>query len=308
MSNVFAGTNEYGFGGYELTDQILYNLKWWLDWSLLWESAFDLYRRSDESFLSTDESTLLPVFDERFNEGRVWNGVGGSWAWESGVEVAGDDPFRASGVYVDNVFYPLDTTGGLAHNIDYQHGRILFDNAVNPDSLVQAEYTSRRVHVAFADDPDFRVLIQRSISDQLTDSLPSGTPPKEHQIHLPAIFIEEKGGSGRGWQLGGGQIKTRELVFHIFAEHPGDRNLLMDWLDKQTRTTFTMADLNLLTFPLDEYGSVVDRVTNWPDMATDYPFKKLMVLDGRKRRLDSINPTFFRGRVEWEVEIFVGGI
>ena len=82
----------------------------------------------------------------------------------------------------------------------------------------------------------------------------------------------------------------------------------MDWLDKQTRTTFVMADLNKITFPFDEFGDIVPGITNWPDLIAAHPFRKLRVQDGTMRKLDSLNNDLFRARVTWEVEIDVGNI
>ena len=46
-----------------------------------------------------------------------------------------------SGVYVDDTFYPSDTTGTYSHKVDYFNGRIIFDNAIASTSKVQAEFS-----------------------------------------------------------------------------------------------------------------------------------------------------------------------
>ena len=301
----FKGTNEGGFGGYELTDQLQYNLKWFLDWGLLNRGAYSIYEYDSESWYDEDESKLHVVPDERYEQGRVWEGVGREWVWESGVSLGSGavDPFRVSGVYIDGDFYDKDSTGIYAHHIDYLNGRVVFDEPKSADDDIRAEYTRRSVHVGFADDVEFRTMMLNAVEEFLTDASTSGTPTREHQVWLPSIFIEVQTGKQRGSQLGGGQIKTRYVTFHIFADNPQDRNLLMDWLDYQTRSTFWMADLNNITFPFDEYGDIVDGTTNWPTMASANPWKRLRVMEGTLTTLNSLNSQLFRARVTWEVEI-----
>lgn len=310
MALTFKGINEGGFGGYELTDQLQYNLKWFLDWGLLNRGAYGIYEYDSESYYDDDESQLHVVSDERYEQGRVWEGAGREWVWESGVSLGSGaiDPFRVSGVYIDGDFYSTDSAGINRHHVDYLNGRIIFDEPKSSDDDIRAGYARRSVHVGFADDPEFRVLMKNAVEEFLTDSLPSGTTSREHQVWLPSIFIEANTGKQRGKQLGGGQIKTRYVIFHIFADNPQDRNLLMDWLDYQSRTVFWMADLNNITFPFDEYGDIVSGVTNWVNMVSDHPWKRLRTIDSTVSKLNSLNSQLFRARVTWEVEIDMDNI
>lgn len=310
MALTFKGISEGGYGGFELTDQLLYNLKFFIDWNLLNKGAYGIYEYNSESWYDDDESKLHLVPDERYEEGRVWEGIGRSWVWESGVFLSSGaiNPFRVSGVYIDGNFYPTDSVGINRHHVDYLNGRIIFDEPKNADDDIRAEYTRRSVHVGFADDLEFRTLMLNAVEEFLTDSSPSSTPSREHQTWLPSIFIEIGTGKQRGLQLGGGQIKTRYITFHIFADNPQDRNLLMDWLDYQSRSTFWMADLNNITFPFDEYGDIVSGVTNWVNMVATHPWKKLRVIDSTSTTINSLNSQVFRARVIYEVEIDMGNL
>lgn len=307
MSLTFKGIGVGGFGGYELTDTLQMNLKWFLDWGLLHNGGFEPIILGDQSAIRSDESRLRIVADERYLEGQVWAGYGKEWVWESGVAIDAP-PFRVSGVYIDGVFHPVGETGPYAFHVDYQNGRIIFDIPMGSGQTIQAEYCHRMVNVAPADHPDFRVLLQAAMTDFASGTEPSGTPIREHQVWLPSVFIDVDRGRQRGLQLGGGQIKTRNIVLHIFADKLGDRNLLLDWLDYQSRSAFHLADLNSVTLPFDQYGDVVPGATNWPGMATEAPWKKMRILNGECRKLPSFNPNIFRGRVEWLAEIDFGGI
>lgn len=306
----FKGINSGGFGGYELTDHLQYNLKWFLDWNLLNRGAYGIYEYDSASWYADDESKLHLVPDERYEAGQVWEGAGREWVWESGVSLGSGavDPFRVSGVYIDATFYPITSSGINSHHVDYLNGRIIFDEPKSADDDIRAEFARRSVHVGFADDREFRDMMLNAVEEFLTDSLPSGTTSREHQIWFPSIFIEVSTGKQRGMQLGGGQIKTRYVTFHIFADNPSDRNLLMDWMDYQSRTAFWMADLNNITFPFDEYGDIVSGVTNWVDMVSANPWKRMRVMDSNPQLINSLNSQIFRARVTWEIEIDFGNI
>ncbi len=308
----FKGANLGGFGGYELTDQLLYNIKWWIDWGVLNNGAFGIFQRGQDSFYDTTEAELHSVPDERFVEGTIWEGAGREWVWESGISVTSGEiqPFRVSGIYFNGTFHSQASVSGgvLGHHIDYQNGRVIFDQPQNSNDIIEAEFTTRSVHVSFADNPEFKVIMLDALEEFEQDLSPSGTPAREHQAWLPAIFIEVGEGRQRGLQLGGGQIKTRIINLHIFADNPSDRNLLKDWLDFQSRTSFVMADLNNITWPFDRYGDIVPGITNWPNIAASFPGQKIRLQDATSRNLNSLNSRLFRARVTWTVEIDVGGI
>jgi len=311
MALTFKGTNDGGFGGYDLTDQLLYNIKWWLDWGLAHQGAYGIYQYSDASYYDDDEAKLHLAFDERYPSGIVWEGAGREWIWESGISVASGDiaPFRVSGVYINGDFYPTaTTTGTYEHHIDYQHGRVIFENPQGVDEDIRVEYARRSVFVGFDDSEEFRTLMRDALEEFLGDAETVSKPVREHQVWLPSIFIGIDEGRQTGFQLGGGQIKTRVITAHVFADNPSDRNLLMDWLDFQSRAAFNMADLNDITFPFDEYGDVASGVTNWPDMATDHPYRKLRLQDATCRRINSLGGDLFMAKVQWEAEIDIGSI
>jgi hypothetical protein len=306
----FRGIGSGGFGGYELTDQLLYNLKYFVDWGIVNNGGYNNHNLGTESFYENDESQLKLAIDERYPSGQVWEGIGREWVWESGVTApsGGIDPINISGIYVNGVFYPRDTSGVYAHHIDYRHGRVIFDLPQSFDDTIQVEYSSRKVFVGFADSLEFQQLLLNALEEFLTDVTPSGTPSRDHQIWLPAIFIDLDRGKQEGLQLGGGQIKTRTVIFHVFADNPYDRNLLMDWLDYQTRKVFWTADLNAIPFPFDHYGDLESNVTNWLDLTSNYPWKKIRVTDGTVQKINSMNSKIFRAKVIWKVEIDIGNI
>jgi len=312
MSLTFKGVGIGGYAGYELTDQLLHNIKGWLDWGMLHHGAYNFYLKDQDSFFADNESRLHPAVDGRYPQNCVWEGVGAAgWVWESGVTPmsGGIAPFRVSGIYIDNTFISInDTSGPSRFHVDYLHGRILFEESQDPLSDIRAEYTSRSVFVGMADSRNFQNLMLESVEEFLSNTVPSGTASRDEQIWLPSIFIEVQSGSGRGLMLGGGQIKLRTIVLHIFADSAGERNLLLDWLDFQNRTAFVLGDINSMPQMFDEFGSIMPGITNPIDLQSQFPYRKLRIQDGTCKTINSLNTKLFRGQVRWNVEIDIGSI
>jgi hypothetical protein len=305
----FSKINKGGFSGYGLTDQIQYNLKFFLDQNFVAHGAYDLILNDSFSFHGDDENILKPISDRRYEDGRVWNGAGREWVWENVIPVVSGitPPFRVSGVIINDDFFDNNITGMFAHHVDYLNGRIIFDSPQDPTATVKAEYVRRNIFVGFADSKEFQHLLLDTIKEFFTDTEPEALPTRDNQIWLPAIFIEVDSGFQTGLELGGGQIKTRRVVFHVFAENEHDRNILLDILDFNSRKAFIMADLEKITWPFDEFGDVT-TVNNWEELINLHPYKKLRIIDGKYRKINSLNNNIFRGRIDWICEVDVGGI
>jgi hypothetical protein len=304
----FKGLEQAGYGGYSLSDQILINLRFWISQNLLTAGAYSIYRVGQDSFFANEEAVLRTVPDGRFPDRTVFEGVG-SFVWEQSGSVPADI-FRVSGVYVDGNFIPAtDTSGQFRHHIDYLNGRVIFDESVSINSTVAANYCSRGVSCGLADSREFEVIMLESIEEFLSNSgSPEATPSKEHSVWLPFVAIEVQSGRGRGLQLGGGQIKERVIVLHIFADTPGDRNFLLDTLDFQNRAAFWLGDMNSISLPFDEHGSVLPGTTNFIDLIDSHRWRKLRITEGSCKTINSLNTKLFRGQVRWSVEVDLGGV
>ena len=309
MSINFKGLEQNaGYGGYSLSDQILTNLRYWISQNLLNHGGFNIYVNGQDSFFAENESTLHYTPDARFPDRTVFEGVGREFVFESGVSIPAEI-FRVSGVYIDGNFIPTTDTGPYRHHIDYNHARIIFDEPVPENSIVSANYISRAIFVGLADSKNFQNLILESIEEFLSGAgFPSGTASRDEQIWLPSVFIEEQNTKGRGLQLGGGQIKEKTIVLHIIADTPGDRNFLLNALDFQNRSAFWMGDVNNIPPLFDEFGDVLPGITNFLDIASQYPYRKLRITDGSCKTINSLNTKLFRGQVIWRTEIDIGNI
>lgn len=303
----FKGIDAAGVAGYSLTDHILYSLKFWIDHNLVANGGFDIYRVGQDSFLANDEASLKYAPDERYPDRTVFESVGRGFIWEQGGTIP-SEVFRISGVYLNEIFVPVTDTGPNRFHVDNINGRVIFDESVAVDDIISANYCSRAIYTGFSDSKEFQLLMLDSIDEFLRGETPLSTPSKEHQVWLPAIFLSLDSGTGRGLQLGGGQIKERIITLYIFANDNGYRNLLMDFLDFQNRAAFNIINLNETTLPFDQYGDIIPGTTNFIDLMTANPYRKMRITEGTCKVLNSLNSNLFRAKVVWKCEIDMGGI
>ena len=146
-----------------------------LDYGLLELGAFT----SVEFVAATSGYTNLErVADSRYGSSRVYEGLGSSWVWESGVNVVPANtnaPFQVSGIYIDNVFNNISGVGPNSFNVDYANGRIIFDADITATN-VQCQYCFRDVEVAPVDSPKWKTLVDQYADrfDTLQELSPSG--------------------------------------------------------------------------------------------------------------------------------------
>ena len=133
------------------------NLIEFFDWSLLEKGNYFNSTLGELSPDSQDYSKLRLSKNENFTAGQAWEGFRENWVWQSGVNapsgyhdpIVGSDNLNPgiSGVWVDDTFYPSDTTGDYAHHVDYFNGRVIFDSAIPTGSKVQAEHSYKYINL-----------------------------------------------------------------------------------------------------------------------------------------------------------------
>ena len=143
-----------------LSNEIQDNMIEFLDWSLLGKGNYFNCTLGELSPNGSDYSKLRISSNQHYSSGQAWEGFRKNWVWQSGVTPP--DGMSApiisdsiaipgiSGVYVDDTFYPSDTTGAYSHKVDYFNGRIIFDNAIASTSKVQAEFSYKYINVVYA--------------------------------------------------------------------------------------------------------------------------------------------------------------
>jgi hypothetical protein len=202
----------------------------------------------------------------------VFEGLG-SWVWETGAVVPSGDPslFRPSGVSVGATFYPTASTSGTyAHYIDYLNGRVVFDNPIPANSSVKCEYCFRDVNFYLDDDIPWRRILTNYIEQyEHTPNLqPSGLSQilKQNRIMLPCVVIEAKNRGSRGLQLGGGEIDTNVVVYHIFSDSPSLTKNITDKISEQGSTGFRLFNSNSRPAIYNYDGSLSDDAEEYKNL------------------------------------------
>ncbi len=296
-----------------LNNELQDNIVEFFDWALLEKGNFFNIKKGLQSSRGQDYSELKTSTNNNFSAGKAWEGFRKNWVWQSGVSytpyplvgVDSDHP-GVSGVYVDDTFYPRDTTGDYAHNIDHFNGRVVFDNPIPTGSNVQAEFSYRYINVIYAQNVPFIRELQANTLDRTNTS--TVILPPEMRVQLPAIAIEViPRRTLKGYQLGGGQYVYTDVLFHCLAEDSYTRNKLVDIVSLQNDKTILTFDSNSLAtankFPRNGFGFLNPNALRYPDMIEDYHEFKLTFQNMVVQNMDTINTNFYAGIVRTTTEI-----
>jgi hypothetical protein len=263
----------YDFSESLLCDQLEANLITFFSWGLLNIGAFANVKYHGASPYIQDASRLRPISDKKFNSGQLWEGFRNDWIWESGVDYP-VQPIPISGVYVNGTFY-AGNHPTYGHKIDYPHGRIIFNNPISLNSVVNIEYSFRYYNIQSADAEWFREIMFNSFRVDDSKFLQYGSGVAEvlaqDHIQLPAIVVEVvPRRTFYGSELGGGQYINQDVLFHVFTENPWDRKKLLDIITYQNDRTLWLFDKNIMAqqdrYPLDYNGSIRPGAITYPVM------------------------------------------
>jgi hypothetical protein len=301
-----------------LNNEIQDNLIEFLDWGLLEKGNYFNVTLGETSPKGYDYSKLRLSSDDRYASGTVWEGFRENWIWQSGVDytpapiVDDNNPYPGiSGVYIDSIFYPIDTTGIYAHTVDYYHGRVFFDSPIPTGSTVQAEYSYKWINVVYAKEvPWIRDIQYRTydLSNEFFTGKGEWDQPPEVRFQLPAIAVEVVPRRAlRGFQLGGGQWINTDVLFHCIAEDENTRNKLVDIVSLQNDKTLYRFNSNTIAasgdFPLNYKGMTTSGALRYPDLVNTYPGGKAWLTNASVQGMDTINSNLSAGIVKLTFEV-----
>lgn len=292
------------------------NFKLFFDWSFLKIGAwFDATIPNSGTIYGNlnPPSKLLLVDDPSYIDGQVWQGIRKDWVWESGVSYSGNIPINISGCYVNNAFVPYEDS---IFHVDYPQGRIVFDTAKPKTSNIQINYSYRYVQVyRSSDSPWFNKIQYPSLDNSQSEiqQLSTGewSIAGNQRIQLPAIVIESVPRSrSRPYELGNSSLwLEQDIVFYILAENKNDRNKLLDILRLQQDITMVLFNTNKLAqdnnYPLNYLGDKNNQL-NYPNIISQYFWKKCFIKNVELIEMDSITPNLFQGAARATVEIISG--
>lgn len=281
------------------TNELLDSIVEWLDWGLLHKENYFNVSLGELDHNGEDVSLLRLSNDRRFLEGQAWESIKPNWVWQN-VPYLTNPPIVASGVYVNNTFYPLNSTGTYAHHIDYFNGRVIFNSPIDPTSKVQVEHSYKYISVLYANAYFEGIKVLESEDSELLSP--------ELVSHLPLIAVEVVSKPGhRGYQLGGGQFVDNLVLFHCVAGTDTVRNMLMDVVSLQNDKTIFTFNTNKLVendeLPLDYRGMPNPDAMNYREIITKYPNQVVRLKDVKTSDMEMPKSSNFGGIVKLTAEV-----
>lgn len=268
-------TELYGIENYNentINSLIEENIVSFFDWGLLNIGAYTNVNSGVVDGFGVDMAELQPVHIAGVDYARVWQARHMNWVWESGTKFP---VIEISGVYVDNQYYPTDTSGTYSHYYDYPLGRVVFDDAVSESSTVVVNHSYKHVDITAYDEVNFSKLIQADI-DTHFDATVIGSGDFDvdgaFRQQLPAVMVEVPTlRTSKPFELGHlAQYRNTHIVMHIISTDKNEVSKLMDIMNYQQERTIMLYDTNLVAsgnaFPLDYRGMKTDNAKIYPQL------------------------------------------
>lgn len=306
----FKGVNNIGDS---LTnDQLASNMVEFLSWAFLGIGAFTNVNRPTSGYYGGMPYRLRLSEDPNYSKGQVWEGFRSNWVWESGIDYTAYSPVSISGVYLNNNFLPLNSSGHYSYKINYPLGRVVFASSLPPNSQVEVNFSYKNINVCQADSPWFKELQFNSlrVDNSHFNLYGSGnwSTSAQNRLQLPAIVVEVvPRRTLKPYQQGGGQWIYQDVLFHIFAETSVERGNLMDILTYQKHKKIASFDKNIISsanaWPLDFDGSIAPSAVCYPDLIRLYPGFDAYFFDTASFESDNLSPGFFSGIVRAQMEM-----
>lgn len=284
-------------------------MRFHLEQELLRDGNYDVITSGMMFYDGSDMSRLIPDTNENvladvgLQAGQVWQSAFKNWVYE---DVPALNPsvvlrnwpiaFRASGVYIDGAFRATNDSV-YPHTIDFLNGRIIFNNPLPLDKIVQADFTRKKVTIMglreFNNQLKSAVLQQQYSDNPRTANqliYPSGNTG---YAPLPLIFIENVGRRyAGGYQLGDRSLIAKdELTFEIWALDESTRDNLIDLISFQERKNIPILNFNIVPMPLSGIlNTISPEFIPYENLALNQP------LPGPQ--FSGLNPVAFRGFLE----------
>lgn len=317
-------TELYGIENYSddtINNLIEANVVSFFDWGLLNIGAFTNINSGVVDGFGVDMAELQPALVEGQDDATVWQSRHMNWVWESGTKYPVID---ISGVYVDSVFYPTDTSGTYSHYYDYPLGRVVFDNPVPTSSTVVVNHSFKHVDVTSYDEVNFSKLIQSDIDTHFDSSvLGSGEFDVDGSFRqqLPVIMVEVPiTRKNKPFELGSlAQYRNTHVIFHLLSTDKTEVSKLMDIINYQSDKTIVLYDTNLVAsgdaFPLDYRGMKKDDAKIYPTMVEpladggyrvqNFKSSRMRFADVVPGNIQNFNSNLFYGTVKLIGEIIL---
>jgi hypothetical protein len=299
-------------GEFGTSENVAENVIRFLDWGFVNAGGFTNVAIPASSIYGGNKERLVLRPDASV-DGQCWEARRKNWVWEDGVDGA-LQPIQISGVYVNNTFYPKDTAGAYAHYYDYENGRVVFSSAIATNSTVNVEYAYKQITVADAYQVPFFQRLQYDNFTFTNDFIASGDMllSGASRLQLPLVAVEVPPiQNTRGYELGhGSRYINHTILCHVVTTNPTMNRRIGDIIADQGDKTILMYNLNTViasgAYPLDSRGMVASGAYNYPELVSNYTWKKLRITDGRNNpSIQQINRGTYLSTVRLSTEVIL---
>lgn len=275
------------------------NLKSLLDWSFVNIGGFINITIPTTSIQNTSYHKLKLADDPNYKANTVWQADKKDWIYETGISYDGSSPIEISGIYLNNSFLIGPTGyGAYTYSLDYQNGRVIFDNPVNKNSDIQIEYSYRYIQTYKSSENHML-----EINEEILSS---------HKVELPAILIEMTDRTDqKPFELGNSRnIFFQDVLLHVMAKTSVQRNNISNALLLQKDKFFNLYDIDKIiengVYPFDYKGSINNSRLNYDLLVknNDYIYRKACIKNAMITEFNLISDTIYHNIVRWTIEIF----
>jgi len=287
------------------------NFKMYLDWSFLKiGSWFDVNKPQQTLYATNNHYKLLRVEDPSYSDGCVWQSIRKDWVWEIGSFYNSTSPISINNVLVNGSV--VNKTNNFF--VDYPNGRIIFYTPISQNANVELDYSYRFVQtLRSSESPWFNLIQYSSFNTANLDINQNDTGEwsigSYHRIQLPCIIIESIPSSrSRPYELGNSVLwLEQDIVLYVLSENKNDRNKLLDIIRLQQDSTLQLFDTNLVaqndSFPLDYNGDIKNNPLMYPDLISQYFWRKCFIKNVNLVELESKHINFHQGAARLTLEI-----
>jgi hypothetical protein len=303
-------------GQSSITEVIEDNIIHFFDWGFLDKGSFFNISIPNSGQWGGNKNRLRLVDDPNYTYGQVWETFRSNWVWESGLSVS-TQPIQLSGVYVNNTFFPANTTGNYGHHYNYPLGRVVFNSGLATNSNVQLNYSYKLISVIDADSvPFFKQLQYGSFRVDSDDFLVSKSGNwsilGNTRIQMPAIAVEYVDGNSTPYALGGGQYVNRRFLFHVLSENDDMGHKIADVIANQKDKTIFMYDVDAVArnrnFPLTAAGTIASGALTYPQLIETYKYSKVLFSNTEMTGGGWLTKDVHHNTVMVETRVIVGNI
>lgn len=290
------------------------NIKSFLDWGFLNIGGFINVNIPTSGINNSGFHVLKPVNDPSRTPNTVWETNRKDWVYENGISYSGSSPIDINGVYINNSLVPSPTgNSSTPYIINYPMGQIIFSRPQAASSNIAINYSYRYIQIYKSNESVWwKELQQLSYDPNETDKNRASLITANHRIQLPAIIIETIARTIQTpYELGSVKnIIGQDLLLHVFAENPTQRNSIIDILLLQKDKQTYLYDINTLVAnnknPLNYLGQKNPNGLNYGQIISDEDYRsKVFYIDNATiTEFNNISSSLYNGIVRWSLKIF----